>query len=141
MLAPPAILVLMASSTIAHESRLDPVSGLPGTHATVSATGVPGAPVAVPFLAEARAHTWRVRLVEVLHLMTSLALALFYLVPACSLVAGGVWFSMVFSCLESVLKESGEGCWPGFNCPAWRRACPPAPARSGRRTRPRAGRR
>ncbi len=94
MLAPPAILVLMASSTIAHESRLDPVSGLPGTHATVSATGVPGAPVAVPFLAEARAHTWRVRLVEVLHLMTSLALALFYLVPACSLVASAAWVGL-----------------------------------------------
>ncbi|MET9795390.1 sensor histidine kinase [Nocardiopsis alba] len=51
----------------------------------------PRASVDVPFLEETRGYTWRARLVEVLHLMTSLALALFYLFPACLLVASITW--------------------------------------------------
>ncbi|SIO84701.1 putative two-component system sensor kinase [Nocardiopsis sp. JB363] len=54
----------------------------------------PGAPIAVPFLHETRGNTWRVRLVEVLHLMTSLALAVFYLIPAALLVASATWLGL-----------------------------------------------
>ncbi|MEE2036995.1 histidine kinase [Nocardiopsis sp. CT-R113] len=45
----------------------------------------------LPRVTEAYGPTWRARLVEVLHLMTSLALALFYLVPACMLVVSATW--------------------------------------------------
>nr|WP_236567987.1 MULTISPECIES: histidine kinase [unclassified Nocardiopsis] len=45
----------------------------------------------MPRVAEAYGAPWRVRLVEVLHLMTSLALALFYLLPACLLVVSATW--------------------------------------------------
>ena len=45
----------------------------------------------LPRVAEAHGPAWRARLVEVLHLMTSLALALFYLVPACMLVVSATW--------------------------------------------------
>ncbi|GAA0972919.1 sensor histidine kinase [Nocardiopsis tropica] len=45
----------------------------------------------LPRVAEAYGPTWRVRMVELLHLVTSLALALFYLVPACLLVVSATW--------------------------------------------------
>ncbi|WP_017568965.1 sensor histidine kinase [Nocardiopsis halotolerans] len=48
-------------------------------------------------MAEAYGPTWRVRLVEVLHLMTSLALALCYLVPAFLLVVAATWVGFAVS--------------------------------------------
>nr|WP_236743333.1 histidine kinase [Nocardiopsis sinuspersici] len=48
-------------------------------------------PAGLPRVAEAYGATWRVRLVEVLYLMTSLALALFYLVPAFTLIVSATW--------------------------------------------------
>jgi signal transduction histidine kinase len=48
----------------------------------------------VPFGPENGGHGWRVLLVEVLHLMTSLALALFYLIPAALLVTAASWVGM-----------------------------------------------
>ncbi|USY17022.1 sensor histidine kinase [Nocardiopsis exhalans] len=51
--------------------------------------------VDVPFPGDARGSTWRVLLVEVLHLMTSLALALFYLLPATLLLGtAAAWFTL-----------------------------------------------
>ncbi|WP_460776604.1 sensor histidine kinase [Nocardiopsis nanhaiensis] len=48
-------------------------------------------PVDVPFPVDAHGGGWRVRLVEILHLMTSLALALFYLLPAVLLLTAASW--------------------------------------------------
>ncbi|CAL9351948.1 hypothetical protein SUDANB67_00506 [Nocardiopsis dassonvillei] len=52
---------------------------------------------ALPRVAEAYGAGWRVRVVEVLHLMTSLALALCYLVPAFMLVVSATWVGFAVS--------------------------------------------
>lgn len=49
------------------------------------------APFGLPGLTPAHGGPWRTRLVEVLHLMTSLVLALFYLVPAAMLAVAATW--------------------------------------------------
>ncbi|GHC80789.1 hypothetical protein GCM10007079_20000 [Nocardiopsis terrae] len=59
----------------------------------------------VPFLADTQGRSWRALLVEVLHLMTSLALALFYLLPAVLLVAAASWLGLVLF-LPWMLPES-----------------------------------
>ncbi len=58
---------------------------------------LPRALAGLPRVAEAYGPTWRVRLVEVLHLMTSLALALCYLVPAFLLVVAATWVGFAVS--------------------------------------------
>ncbi len=76
------------------EPRLVLVSGTGTKRTGTGGTARPGAAITVPFLHETRSDTWRVRLVEVLHLMTSLALALFYLVPAVLLVTAATWLGL-----------------------------------------------
>ena len=53
------------------------------------------APVEVPLPVGADRRGWRVLLVDVLHLMTSLTLVLFYLAPAFLLVAAASWIGLV----------------------------------------------
>ncbi|WP_431869984.1 histidine kinase [Nocardiopsis eucommiae] len=54
----------------------------------------PGSLTGVPFAAGPRGSGWRLLLVQVLHLMTSLALALFYLIPVSLLVTVAAWIGM-----------------------------------------------